>query len=65
MCGDFSFIRLRDNISIDLKKDKVMKCVISEYIYIYNLHIRDYAVCSYWVIQCYPGAVFHSRCNLI
>ena len=63
MCDDFSLIRLRDNMSIDLKK--VMKFLISEHIYIYHLHIRDYAVCSYWVIQCYPGAIFHQRVYLI
>ena len=61
MCDDFSFIRMGDNMSIDLKKGEVMKFIISEHIYIYHLHIRDYAVCSYCVIQCYPGAVFHPR----
>ena len=30
-----------------------------------DLHIKDYAVCSYWVIQYYPGAVFHPRVYLI
>ena len=40
MYDDFSLIRLRDNMSIDLKKGEVMKFIISEHIYIYHLHIR-------------------------
>ena len=36
-----------------------MTFIISEHIYIYDLHIRDCVICLYWVIQCYPGAVFH------
>ena len=42
-----------------------MTFIISEHIYIYDLHIRDYAVCSHWVIQCYPGADFHPLVYLI
>ena len=39
-----------------------MKFLISEHIYgVHNmdLYIRDGAICSYWVTQCYPGAIFH------
>ena len=62
MCDDFNFIRLKDNVNCS-EKGEIMKCIISEHIYIYHLHIRDYAVCSYWVIRCYPGAVFHPGCT--
>ena len=47
---------------VDFNDNLIKKCIISEHIYI---HIRDCAVCLYWVIQCYPGAVFDPRVYLI
>ena len=44
-----------------------MTFIISGHIYIifYMIYTSETAICLYWVIQWYPGAVFHPRVYLI